>query len=143
MKGGVDLATSVLGKHIPVALCGIMDAKALVDAGRLRYLFTFDPPQNFGLDTNISSFDKIFGKSVPNISSSLYLAVPAKTPKEIVEVLERAVEKMTKNPEFGKDLRNIATMPIYKSGKEIMEHDWPETRIPVYKEILNEAGLLK
>jgi tripartite-type tricarboxylate transporter receptor subunit TctC len=142
MKGDQDLITAVLGKHVPVAAIGAVNAKALSDAGRLKILFSFDPPKSIGLDPSIPDFASFFGKNVQEVQSSVYVVVPAKTPEDIVQVLARATEKVAKNPEYIEGLKRINWMASYLPGKTVMEDVWPK-KIPIFKAIMQQAGVLK
>ena len=82
------MASAVLGKTASIGLTAAAAAKGLAEAGRTRILFSFDPARDFGLDPSIPDFAKVFGKDVPDIPIAVYLAVPAKTPPEIVQTLE-------------------------------------------------------
>jgi tripartite-type tricarboxylate transporter receptor subunit TctC len=72
----------------------------------------------------------------------LYLVVPAKTPTEIVQVLERTLEKVAKDPEFISDVKKLYLIPFYIDGQTIMRKMLPG-RMQRIKEIMQYAGLLK
>jgi tripartite-type tricarboxylate transporter receptor subunit TctC len=101
-KGDPEVASAVLGKHIPVGVFSGWFAKVQEDGGKMKILFSFDPPVKVGLSPNIPDTLSTFGKSMADNDLKILqtLIVPQKTPDEIVGVLEQALEKVTKDPEF-------------------------------------------
>jgi tripartite-type tricarboxylate transporter receptor subunit TctC len=101
-KGDAEVITALLGKHIPAGVTSIFSAKAQVEAGNLRILFSFDPPTKFGLDSKTPYFANSFDKNVVDKDIGIvgFLIAPRKTPDEIAKVLENALEKACKDPEL-------------------------------------------
>jgi tripartite-type tricarboxylate transporter receptor subunit TctC len=116
-----EVASAVLGKHAVIGLTAAAAAKSLAEAGKTRILFSFDPAKDFGLDPSIPDFAKVFGKDVPDIPIAVYLAVPAKTPPEIVQTLEEAMEKVSRNPEFVNELAKNYFRASFAPGKMVMD----------------------
>lgn len=133
-----DVATAVLGKTAPIGLTAAAAAKGLAEAGRTRILFSFDPARDFGLDPSIPDFAKVFGKDVPDIPIAVYLAVPAKTPPEIIQTLEAAMEKVSRNPEFINELAKNNFKASFAPGKVVM--DQIPKKISLIKAILQTAA---
>ena len=132
-----DVATAVLGKTAPIGLTAAAAAKGLAEAGRTRILFSFDPARDFGLDPSIPDFAKVFGKDVTDIPIAVYLAVPAKTPPEIVQVLETAMEKASKDPGFVNELAKNYFKASFAPGKTVM--DQIPKKVSLIKAILQTA----
>ena len=130
-----DVVVSVLGKHVPIGLTSNATARPQVEAGKMRILFSFDPARDFGLDPSIPDFAKVFGKDVPDIEVATYLAVPARTPPEIVQTLETAMEKISRDPEFINELLKNNFKASFASGKIIMEQGIPK-KLSLIKTIL-------
>ena len=140
LQGDAEVVPAVLGKHIPIGIFGCPAAKAQADAGNLRILFSNDPPAEFGFDPNIPDFLTIFGKR--NIQIAQSLMAPMKTPDEIVQVLERAMEKISKDPEWAIELKKIYSRPAYIDGKTVREKILPE-KMDQIKKIFQRSGLIK
>jgi len=116
-----EVASAVLGKHAPIGLTAAAAAKGLAEAGKTRILFSFDPARDFGLDPSIPDFAKVFGKDTPDIPIAVYLAVPAKTPPEIVRILETAMEKISKDPNYVGELAKNYFKASFTPGKAAMD----------------------
>jgi tripartite-type tricarboxylate transporter receptor subunit TctC len=140
-QGDAQVAPALLGKHVSIGVMSLTGAWPLAEAGKLRILFSFYPRAGFGLDPSIADWPTVF-KNVPYYQVPLYLFVPAKTPNEIVKVLEQAVEEFTKDPEFIKDIERYHNAVKYVDGKTYQEKILPE-RIPVIMEIIKGTGLTK
>ena len=96
--GSNDSRTALAGKHLDFTICLATSAISLIQAGKLRPLMLFsdkrDPylpdvmiPKDVGL--NMTSFPGIRG-----------LEAPPNTPPEVVKILEEAMSKVVKDPEF-------------------------------------------
>jgi tripartite-type tricarboxylate transporter receptor subunit TctC len=142
LKGGQEIVTAILGKHVPAGTLSAAVAKPLADAGRLRIIFSFDPPAEVGLDPGIPDFASVFGKGVPDIEAATYLVAPAKTPKDAIEVLERAMEKICRDPGFINELKKHYVRTSFVNGKSVMEEKIPK-KTPLIKAIMQESGLIK
>ena len=71
------------------------------------------------------------------------LSAPAKTPKEIIQVLENTMEKVSKDPDFQNDTRKILNqMPSFVPGNIVMEKKIPQ-KMALVKTLMQEAGLIK
>jgi tripartite-type tricarboxylate transporter receptor subunit TctC len=118
-KGDTESVAAILGKHSPVGICGITVAIAQAQAGKLRILMTFDDPKMSGLDPKIPYIASFFPKSITekDIESVNFLFVNRKTPEEIVNVLEKAMEKACKDPEFIAANQKLGLMTSYLEPK--------------------------
>jgi tripartite-type tricarboxylate transporter receptor subunit TctC len=132
-----EVASAVLGKHAVIGLTAAAAAKSLAEAGKTRILFSFDPAKDFGLDPSIPDFAKVFGKDVPDIPIAVYLAVPAKTPPEIVQTLEAAMEKVSRDPNFVNELAKNYFKASFAPGKTVM--DQIPKKVSLIKAILQSA----
>ena len=141
-KSDPEIIASVLGQHVPAGVSTITNFKPQADAGKMRILFNFESSAQSGLDPTIADLPTVFGESVHDFDIPLYLVVPAKTPTEIVQVLERTLEKVAKDPEFISDVKKLYLIPFYIDGQTIMRKMLPG-RMQRIKEIMQYAGLLK
>jgi tripartite-type tricarboxylate transporter receptor subunit TctC len=123
-KSDPEIIAAILGKHVPVGIGGLMAAKEQADAGKMRILLSFDPPAEVGLDPTIPCIRTAFDKSVSDkdLEIVVFLAVPRKTPKEIVQVLEQTLEKVTKDPEFINDLKKLYMKVSYLDSKKATDN---------------------
>jgi tripartite-type tricarboxylate transporter receptor subunit TctC len=142
LNGDAEVIPAVLGKHLPIGSFGAAAAKAQADAGKLRILMSFDPPGEIGLDPKIPDLQTVFGKSVPDVDIGSYLVVPRKTPDDIVKVLERAMEDITKDPEFIKEFRASNMKVKFVDGTTLMQKILPEKNSRI-QAIMKETGQAK
>jgi tripartite-type tricarboxylate transporter receptor subunit TctC len=141
-KGDGETVPALLGKHVPVAVVGAAAAKSQADAGKLRILFSFEPPQEIGLDTSIPYFSKFYGKDTPDIDIPTYIIVPKATPEGVVQVLKSAVEKMANDPEFIKENQKLFFRVHYVDGDVVMKTLLPD-KIVRLKALYKEVGMVK
>jgi tripartite-type tricarboxylate transporter receptor subunit TctC len=142
LKGDGEIAAAVMGKHIPAGTFSASVAQPLASAGKLRILFSFDPPEDIGIDPSIPDLAGVFGKEVPDLDASTYLVAPGKTPKDIAETLEKAMEKVANDRDFVKDLKKYCIGVRYVPGRFVMEEKIPK-KMPIIKQMMQEAGLIK
>ncbi len=123
-KSDPEIIAAILGKHIPVGIGSLMAAKSQVDGGKMRILLSFDPPAEVGLDPTIPDILTAFDKSISDkdLEIVVFLAVPRKTPKEIVQVLDQTLEKVTKDPEFIGDLKKLYIRVSYLDGNKATDN---------------------
>jgi tripartite-type tricarboxylate transporter receptor subunit TctC len=140
-KGDAEVISAILGNHVAVGNLSAVAARAQAEAGKLRIIFSFDPPKDFGLDPSLPTMATRFPK-IQDIDVGVYLIAPSKTPEDIVNTLEKAMEKMTKDPGFVKDCATIGHMVNFASGKTIMKKTLP-TKMNIVKDILNETAQAK
>ena len=141
-KGDAESMAAVLGKHVQLGAGSVGIAKAQADAGKAKILFCFEPPEKVGLPPNTPNLRTLTaGKPYVDIDPCQLLAVPAKTPSEVTQVLERAWERLVKDPEFANDLKSVQLVPGHIDGKTFTQM-LPE-RMAVVKEMLQLSGQLK
>jgi tripartite-type tricarboxylate transporter receptor subunit TctC len=141
-QGDAGAIAAVLGKHVPIGTFSIPAAKAQADAGKFRILFSFQSPAEIGLDPTIPDFVTVFGKDVQDVDIAAFVMVPKKTPKEIIQVLERTMEKISKDPEWAIEHKKNYQIPKFIDGKTVMEKTLPQ-KMAKFKEILQALDLVK
>ncbi len=124
-QGDAEILSGLLGNHIAIGALSVASARPLIEAGKLRALFSFDPPKDFGLDPSIPDFASVYGKSFPDIPVRVYLIAPAKTPEPIIKTLENTIETICKDPGFIADIAKMNQKVEYVPGKTIMENHIP------------------
>jgi tripartite-type tricarboxylate transporter receptor subunit TctC len=142
LKGDGEIIPAILGKHLPIGTMSVGAAKPLVDAGKLRVLFSFDPPADFGLDPSIPYLAEFFGKEMSDIEIAVYIAAPKNTPKEVLQVLETAIEKASKDPEIINESRKLHLKPTFVDSKTVNEIKLPQ-KFALIKSILQASGQIK
>jgi tripartite-type tricarboxylate transporter receptor subunit TctC len=142
LNGDAEIIPAVLGKHLPIGSFGAAAAKAQADAGKLRILMSFDPPAEIGLDPKVPDLHTVFGKNVPDVDIGSYLVVPRKTPDDIVKLLERTMENITKDPEFIKEFRANNMKVKFVDGTTLMQKVLPEKNARI-EAIMKETGQAK
>ena len=80
-KGDAEVISAILGNHVAVGNLSAVAARAQAEAGKLRIIFSFDPPKGFGLDPSLPTMATRFPK-IQDIDVGVYLIAPGKTPEE-------------------------------------------------------------
>lgn len=110
--GGAPAATALLGGHVIAGAPGLMEIMSHVKSGAFRALgVTSDRESEFlpGVPTMKSlGYDFVF------VSSAGYVA-PAGTPKEVVEILTRAIQKIVESDDHRKTLSTFALSSVYRN----------------------------
>lgn len=141
MKGDTEVISALLGGHVPVGIGSVFAHKPQAEAGKIRILLCYDNPAGYGLDPNIPDIESFFKGSIYDIPVSTYLYAPVKTPKERIEILERALEKITRDPEFIDELKKIGMSISYVSGDKIKEP--LAKKIEIVRGIMKDIGMMK
>jgi tripartite-type tricarboxylate transporter receptor subunit TctC len=142
MKGDSEIIPALLGKHVAIGSLSAALAKAQAQAGKLRILFSFDPAREFGIDPAVPDFPTLF-PNMQDVDVPIYLIAPKKTPKEIADVLEKGLEKMTNDPDFIKEIgTKLHQMVSFLPGKIVMEQKIPK-KMALMKAIMQESGSAK
>jgi tripartite-type tricarboxylate transporter receptor subunit TctC len=142
LKGDGEIVPALLGKHIPMGSLSAGTAKAQAEGGKLRILFSFDSAKEFGLDPSIPDLNTAFGRTIPDIEVAVYLVAPSKTPQENLQMIERAMETISKDPEFINETKKLNQMVSFASGKVVMEEKIPR-KMALIKSIMQETGQIK
>lgn len=142
MQGDAEILSGLLGNHIALGALSVASARPLLEAGKLRALFSFDPPKDFGLNPSIPDFASVYGNSFPDIKVRVYLIAPAKTPEAIIKKLEKAIETICKDPGFVADIAKMNQKVEFVPGKTIIENHIP-VAMKLVKEILASQSAAK
>ncbi len=126
---------------MPVAALSGTTAKPLVEAGRIRLLLSFEPPAEVGLDPSTPDFNAVFGKDTPDLDIRTYVYVHARTPESIIQAIRSAMQKMSKDPEYVREHRNLMLQAGYIDGEEIMK-GFP-ARMERIRALYKQVGMLK
>jgi tripartite-type tricarboxylate transporter receptor subunit TctC len=142
LKGDGETIPALLGKHIMIGSLGVPSAKAQVDAGKLRIILVTDPAKESGLDLNVPDIADIY-PNMEDFQIPIYLLAPKNTPKDIMDTIEKAMEKMCKDPEFVSEVTTKLNQKVqFVPGKVVMEKNLP-AKIKIIKDIMKDIGTVK
>lgn len=133
--GGAPSVTALLGGHVTAVAGGVSDAVTRVKAGEFRALaVAADQESEFlpGVPTMQAQ-----GYDVVSVSTAGILA-PAGTPREVVDVLSRAIKKVVESDQHRADLAKYGGIARHYLGPDEFAKFWAdyEARLaPVLKEI--------
>ena len=129
LRGGqVDVAVEVLSPVLPQIKGGVLRPLALTSAKRSATLPQVPTAKELGLNQLVSS-------------SWNGLAVPTKTPKDVVERLNREVALALQDPAVIKRLLELNIDPHPSSPAQTRE--WLQSEIKRWAEVIQRAGIPK
>jgi tripartite-type tricarboxylate transporter receptor subunit TctC len=131
LKGDAEIISGLLGKHVAIGSLSTTSAKQQADAGKLRIIFHFDDPKPFGLNPSIPSMASFY-PNIPDIEVGVYYYTSSKVPEDIIRTLEGALEKMSKEPEYLKEVEKLNQVAAFVPGKAIMQ------KIPVKMKLVGD-----
>jgi tripartite-type tricarboxylate transporter receptor subunit TctC len=136
--GGFSI-TQVAGGHVDIGVLGVSEGKPMIDAGNARLLAIYGntPPHAY---PNAPTLDGLGFKCKTSTMASVI--GPPNMPKEITEVLIKAVEIAAKDPDYRKIVEErSSTVCLYLPPEQAIE-DYAKLR-EIFRDILGNAGLLK
>jgi tripartite-type tricarboxylate transporter receptor subunit TctC len=131
LKGDSEIISGLLGKHVAIGSLSTTSAKQQADAGKLRIIFHFDDPKLFGLDPSLPSMASMY-PTIPDVEVGVYYFCSSKVPENIINTLENTLEKMSKDPEYIKEVQKLNQVPSFVPGKIVMQ------KIPVKMGIVGD-----
>ncbi len=134
------LASSIVGKQVPIGICGYTSAGPQAAAGRLRMLMTFTP-EGIEDEPNLPTLQEVLGKDVMIYPPVMAIFVPAKTPESVVQTLRKAVKEITSDRVFLSKMKELGVS--IKFGDEEQFHARHKYMTEVIKKIFIEAKLIK
>jgi tripartite-type tricarboxylate transporter receptor subunit TctC len=145
-KGGGEVATQLVGKHVNSTVNNPIEAVAHWRAGKLRPLCVFDgqrmPYKNKVTDT-MSWYDIPTCKEsgIPVEYTMLRgIFMPPGVPKEAVDFYVDFFRKVRETPDWKKFMEDGAFNQSFMSGKEFV--DWVAKAEAMHRELMKEAGFL-
>jgi putative tricarboxylic transport membrane protein len=144
-KGGGDVATQLVGKHVDSTVNNPIEALSQWRGGKLRPLCVFD-------DTRMPYKAKIAGKSWADIPTCKEAGVPTDyvmlrgifmppgVPKEAVDFYVDLFRKVRETPEWKDYMEQGAYNQTFMSGKEFT--DWLTKAEALHVSLMKEAGFL-
>jgi tripartite-type tricarboxylate transporter receptor subunit TctC len=118
-KGDTEVVAALLGKHVPVGAVSTFAAKIQADAGKLRILFSFEPPSVYGLSPKTPHLAGVFDKDIASkdIETVGFVFVPAKTPDRIAKKIEEALKKACNDQEVIDGVGKLGAVPAFVESK--------------------------
>ena len=115
-KGGSDLTAALLGGHIDIATQSIAPAVGLLKAGKVRLVATTARLKEY---PQVPTFVEL---GFPELKLQFYLTELAHrdTPKEIVDKLEKAMEKALQTPSVIENLDKFSLDAVIVKGKDLV-----------------------
>jgi tripartite-type tricarboxylate transporter receptor subunit TctC len=138
-RGGPESMTAAVSGDVHAVFSDLVPALPLVKEGRLRALAITAPKRSI-LAPDLPTLDE---GGLTGFDGAGWTGVfaPAKTPPEIVKMLNREIDKALKNPELRQNLLTVGIEPAGGSSEELQELLGRE--VPRWKAIVEEAGLAK
>lgn len=110
-KGDADATTAMMGGHIDFSVTGLQQFAGKAAAGEIRVLGCFSENRVPEMK-DIPTFTEKGYKNVV-MYSWFGFAVPAKTPKEVIAKLNRAIEQAINDPVSKENIRNVGFENFY------------------------------
>jgi tripartite-type tricarboxylate transporter receptor subunit TctC len=145
-KGGGDVATQLVGKHVDSTVNNPIEAVAQWRAGKLKPLCVFDA-QRMPYKQKVT--DKQSWNDIPTCKESGVptdyvmlrgIFMPAGVPKEAVDFYVELFKKVRATPEWKEFMERGAFNQTFMSGKEYA--DWVSKNEQLHVGLMKEAGFL-
>ena len=145
-KGGGDVATQLVGKHVDSTVNNPIEAVAQWRAGKLKPLCVFDD-QRMPYKQKVT--DKQSWNDIPTCKESGIptdyvmlrgIFMPAGVPKEAVDFYVELFKKVRETPEWKEFMERGAFNQTFMSGKEYA--DWVSKNEQLHVGLMKEAGFL-
>jgi tripartite-type tricarboxylate transporter receptor subunit TctC len=118
-NGAAMQVAQLLGGHVQMGLMAYGEAKSQIVDGKLRVLGIMSDSR----DANLKDVPTFKEKGIDILYGAWRgLAVPAKTPKEAVAVLEKGFESIVKNPQYIEKMAKAGYPIVYKNSASFTEH---------------------
>ncbi len=114
--GGGPMTQSLLGGHVPINCGAVGNAVALIKEGKIRALAITDKKRLATLP-DVPTLDEM-GIKDQEAETITGVFVPAGTPKEIVDLLQREIAAIVKSPDISARLLELGVVPEGSSPAE-------------------------
>ena len=145
-KGGGEVATQLVGKHVDSTVNNPIEAVAQWRAGKLRALCVFDGsrmPYKDKVTDKLSWYDIPTCREAGVPTDYLMLRgifMPAGVPKDTVDYYVGLFKKLRETPEWKKFMAEGAFNQTFMAGKEYVE--WVAQAETLHRNLMSEAGFL-
>ncbi len=118
-KSGGPAIAGVMGGQVDFMFATVAASNSLISSGKLRAL-AVSSPQRAPLLADVPT---VAESVIPNYEAYEWngIMIPAKTPKDIADTLQKAVVEVIKDEEVQKRLREMGAQPVGSSPEEFAE----------------------
>jgi tripartite-type tricarboxylate transporter receptor subunit TctC len=137
--GGGPMTQSLLGGHVPIVCGAIGNSVALIKDGKIRALGITDKKR---LETlpDIPTLDEMGIKDQEG-ETMAGVFVPAGTPKEIIDLLQKEIAAVVKSPDIKARLLEVGVVPEGNTPAEFAAY--LKADIAKWKKVIADAGIPK
>jgi tripartite-type tricarboxylate transporter receptor subunit TctC len=135
--GGGPAITATLGGHTPAVVSALPTGAPYVKAGNVRALAMISA-QRSALLPDVPTMAEATGAAL-EADIVTGLVAPAGTPKEIVDRLHRAVEKIVAPPEFRERLLALGFDPVASTPEHFA--DWIKSEIAKWAKVIRDGNI--
>lgn len=115
-KGGAEAITRLVGGHVDMGVVHPSEALPHIKAGRVRGMAVMFETRDPAIP-DVPTFREM-GIDLATAGSVKGLAVPAGTPKEVIQYLAAGFKKLTDDPEFQKIMKDVGQPVLYMGPEE-------------------------
>lgn len=136
--GGFSIA-QVAGGHVDLAFVTLSEGKPQIDAGNVRLLAVFGDRRSTSYP-DVCTLDELgyYCKASP-VSTNIG---PLNIPKEITDILVKANEVVSKDPDYKKFLEErINVIPVYYPPDQTLKE--LDKQREIFRDVMSKAGILK
>ena len=140
-KGGGDVATQLVGKHVDSTVNNPIECVSHWKANRVRPLAVFDTERiSVGEWKSIPTVKEALGADLNYLMLRGIFGAPD-MPKEAEDCYVDFLRKVTETPEWKKYMEDGALKSAFLTGPEYVK--WVEQNEALHKELMTKGGLLK
>jgi len=120
--GAAPAITACLGKHVDLTLPSAGEAVPFEESGQMRVLTIFWP-ERVPMLADVSTFQELTGMEIPPVGASARgIAAPKDVPADRLKILEEALEKVTKSPDFLAKAEEIGLPINFMNASDFKKH---------------------
>jgi tripartite-type tricarboxylate transporter receptor subunit TctC len=136
-RGGAEVIADIIGGRIDFYFCPLATALPLIQAGQVRALLVSTPRRVADLP-DVPAPAEV---GLPKAEMTIWLGVfvPAKTPRDIVEKLHAAGQRVLDKPEMQQKLKKLGVEPLPMTPAEM--DDLVKRDVAAYMEVIKAAGI--
>jgi len=135
--GGAEAITRLVGGHVDMGVVHPSEGLPHVKAGRVRGLAVMFETRDPAIP-DVPTFRES-GLDLATAGSVKGLAVPAGTPKEVIQTLAAGFKKLTADPEFQKIMKEVGQPVLYLGPEEYKP--WLQKAYDDYGKFIKFAGV--
>ncbi|MFA5026546.1 MAG: tripartite tricarboxylate transporter substrate binding protein [Candidatus Methylomirabilota bacterium] len=135
--GGAEAITRLVGGHVDMGVVHPSEGLPHVKAGRVRGLAVMFETRDPAIP-DVPTFRES-GLDLATAGSVKGLAVPAGTPKEVIQTLAAGFKKLTADPEFQKIMKEVGQPVLYMGPEEYKP--WLQKAYDDYGKFIKFAGV--